>query len=163
MPSTIKPNRRHKMNFFLDRSIAEIRNDPICLGARNTFRAIDIFIERYVCTGQQQELLMQNYVKQINENSIAVVMNPESNPLNGLPRVQRFQIMAILSIMWTTIFSTALGSWFYYGELVVGHLAVLLGIFITAGVFKSSQQPLKSYRDYPREDGTARYDDVWGG
>ena len=122
-----------------------------------------MFIEKCVSTGQQQELLMQNYVKQINENSIAVVMNSESNPLNSLPRGQRFQIMAILSIMWTTIFSTALGSWFYYGELVVGHLAVLLGIFITAGVFKSSQQPLKSYRDYPREDGTARYDDVWGG
>lgn len=103
---------------------------------------------------------MQNYVKQINENSIAVVMNSESNPLNSLPRVQRFQIMAILSIMWTAIFSTALGSWFYYGELVVGHLAVLLGIFITAGVFRTSQQPLKSYRDYPREDGTARYDDA---
>ncbi|QJB69466.1 hypothetical protein [Parasphingorhabdus halotolerans] len=121
-----------------------------------------MFIKKQVSKGQQQEFLMQNYVKRFNENSIAFVMNPDSNPLNSLPRVQRFQIMAILSIMWSTIFSTALGSWFYYGELVVGHLAVLLGIFITAGVFKTSQQPLKTYRDHPREDGTARYDDVWG-
>lgn len=74
----------------------------------------------------------------------SVVMNPSQNPLNVLPPVQRFQIMSILSIMWSTIFCSVVGAWFVYSELVVGHVLVLLGIFITAGVFKSAQPTPKA-------------------
>jgi len=106
---------------------------------------------------------MRNPAKNIYNNSLAVVMDAEKNPLSGLPPIYRFQIMTVLSIMWTTIFCTAIGTWFLYGELVVGHVAVLLGIFVTAGVFRNAGRGSKTYRDFPREDGSARYDDVWGG
>jgi hypothetical protein len=93
-----------------------------------------------------------------------LVMDPEKNPLMYLPVAQRYQIMMVLSIMWTTIFTASLGIWYYYGALFAGHALVLTGIFITAIIFQNASSPLTmTYRDYPLEDGTARYDDVWGG
>lgn len=105
---------------------------------------------------------MKNRTASLYNNSIAVVMDADRNPLSKMPPIQRFQIMTVLSIMWTTIFCTSIGAWFLYGELVVGHVLALLGIFVTAGVFRSTDRHPKTYRDFPRKDGTARYDDVWG-
>jgi hypothetical protein len=93
---------------------------------------------------------------------VKVVMDPENNPLRKLPSAQRFQIMVILSVMWTTIFCASAGAWFWYGELMIGHLLVALGIISTSFVFQSAR-PIATYRDFPVKDGTARYDDVWGG
>ncbi|MEL6875594.1 MAG: hypothetical protein AAGM33_08955 [Pseudomonadota bacterium] len=105
---------------------------------------------------------MTNRAKTAYKESVAVVMDADRNPLRSLPPVQRFQIMTILSIMWTSIFCTAIGAWFLFGELVVGHIVVLAGILITANVFNNAKNSAKTYRDYPRDDGSARYDDVWG-
>lgn len=69
-----------------------------------------------------------------------LVMDPELNPLASLPRAQRFQIMVILSVMWSAIFSAAAGLWFYYGALVMAHLLVLLGIFATGFTFRSARK-----------------------
>ena len=106
---------------------------------------------------------MKEHFKSLYGNSVAIVMDDEQNPLQTLPPIHRFQIMTFLSMMWTTIFCTAIGAWYFYGELLVGHTLVLLGIFATAGVFRSAGQSPKTYRDYPRSDGSARYDDIWGG
>jgi hypothetical protein len=65
-------------------------------------------------------------------------MNPEANPLRELPLSQRFQLMVVLSIMWSTIFSGSVGAWYLYGELVVGHVLVLTGVLFTALTFKNS-------------------------
>ena len=59
------------------------------------------------------------------------VMDSDRNPLNNLPRAQRFQIMVVLSSMWTTIFCTAAGAWFWYGELLFAHVLVALGVALT--------------------------------
>ena len=93
------------------------------------------------------------------------IMDSNVNPLKYLPPAQRFQIMVLLSIMWTTIFCATAGAWVWYGELVVGHLLFALGFVVTGLIFHraSNQQNLATYRDHPRTDGTARYDDVWGG
>jgi hypothetical protein len=48
-----------------------------------------------------------------------------------------------------------------YGELVALHVLLALGTLFTGWAF-SAARPVKSYRDYPVRDGTARYDDVWG-
>ena len=88
------------------------------------------------------------------------IMDSEKNPLRSLPHAQRFQIMVYLSIMWTTIFCLGTGAWLWYGELVVAHLLVAAGFLVTAWTFRSAPK-VSTYRDYPREDGTARYDDVW--
>jgi hypothetical protein len=94
-----------------------------------------------------------------------LVMDERINPLAALPAVQRFQLMASLSMMWTAIFCAGAGAWVWYGELVVLHVGVLLGAMATAFVFRSAsrQQARRStHRDHPAKDGTARYDDVWG-
>lgn len=65
-----------------------------------------------------------------------VIMDEDKNPLRPLPKAQRFQLMAILATMWSTIFCVAVGSFFWWGELVIGHLAVALGIVLTEMTFR---------------------------
>lgn len=89
------------------------------------------------------------------------IMDADRNPLRNLAPARRFQIMMILSLMWTCIFCAAAGLWFWYGELLAAHLVVAIGVLITDMTFRSASQT-RSYRDYPSADGTARYDDVWG-
>lgn len=75
-----------------------------------------------------------------NPGAVSVVMDPEANPLRELPRIRRFQMMLVLSMMWSIIFSAAFGAWYLFGELVVGHALVLTGVFVTAMVFGSSRR-----------------------
>ncbi len=67
-------------------------------------------------------------------------MNEERNPLNALPKVLRFQIMVFLSVMWSTVFSLAIGSWLWWGELVIGHVAIVLGVLITSLTFRGARR-----------------------
>jgi hypothetical protein len=93
------------------------------------------------------------------------VMDPSVNPLRTLPAAQRFQLMLFLSIMWTNIFCLSAGAWIWYGELIVFHVVASAGIAITGLVFHqaSKNSVYRTYRHFPLKDGTARYDDVWGG
>jgi hypothetical protein len=90
------------------------------------------------------------------------VMDPNTNPLRNLPPAQRFQAMLFLSIMWTIVFCAAAGTWSWSGGLVIAHVLIALG-FLATGLKFHSANIVKTYRDYPRRDGTARYDDVYGG
>ena len=90
------------------------------------------------------------------------IMDSEVNPLRHLPTAQRFQVMVFLSVMWTTIFCAGAGAWMWYGELIIGHLLVAFGFMMTGLTFHRANKAA-GYRDCPAEDGTARYDDVWGG
>ena len=89
------------------------------------------------------------------------VMDSDSNPLRDLLPAQRFQLMVFLSVMWTTIFCAAAGAWLWYGELIVLHVLVAFGVIATGLTFHNASQ-VATYRDHPVEDGTPRYDDVWG-
>ena len=73
-------------------------------------------------------------------NIYRLIMDSDRNPLRRLPKAQRFQIMTMLSMMWTLIFSVGIGSWAWFGELVVFHLAVLLGMFITGWTFGNAKK-----------------------
>jgi len=90
------------------------------------------------------------------------IMDSEKNPLRHLPPAQRFQAMVLLSTMWTIIFCTVAGLWFWFGELLLGHVLLALGTVVTGVAFRGAEQQ-STYRDHPASDGTARYDDVWGG
>ncbi|HCP00065.1 MAG: hypothetical protein CL573_01650 [Alphaproteobacteria bacterium] len=68
------------------------------------------------------------------------VMDSDRNPLNALPRAQRFQIMVVLSMMWTCVFCSAAGLWFWYGELIFIHVLGALGIAMTGLTFHSSSK-----------------------
>ncbi len=89
------------------------------------------------------------------------IMDSNLNPLRNLPAAQRLQLMLFLSIMWTTIFCTVGGLWTWYGEMVIAHIPVALGVALTGLTFRKARQTI-IYRDCPLKDGTARYDDVWG-
>ncbi len=99
-------------------------------------------------------------------NWFSVVMNSDLNPLRDLAPARRFQVMTMLSLMWTTIFCMGAGAWFYYGELMVFHMLLAAGTLVTGATFETSRQQSSAarltYRDYPERDGTARYDDIWG-
>lgn len=95
------------------------------------------------------------------------VMDPSENPLKDLRPAQKFQVMTYLSLMWTGIFTGATGAYVWYDELLIGHALILLGIFSTTYVFRRAQlaqlhSVVKTHRDFPRTDGSARYDDLWG-
>ena len=70
------------------------------------------------------------------QDSYSVVMDESKNPLQGLPKAQRFQIMTFLSVMWSSLFCLAIGSYAYWGELVVGHVAVAAGVVLTSLTFR---------------------------
>jgi len=67
------------------------------------------------------------------------IMDSDRNPLRALPAAQRLQAMIILSVMWTTIFCLSTSAWFWYRELVVGHIFFILGIAITAMTFHQAK------------------------
>jgi hypothetical protein len=96
------------------------------------------------------------------------IMDSNFNSLRTLPVAQRFQIMLFLSVMWTNIFCLSAGAWIWFGEIVVFHVLAVAGFIITGLIFRRAEETAnrlayRTYRHYPLKDGTARYDDVWGG
>jgi hypothetical protein len=77
-------------------------------------------------------------------------MDSNVNPLHALPPAQRFQVMAYLGTMWTTIFCGAAGAWLWYGELVTLHVLVAAGFLVTGLTFANAA-PTETYRDRPLE------------
>ena len=91
-----------------------------------------------------------------------VLMDESKNPLQHLPKAQRFQVMVFLSVMWTTVFCLAIGSYAYWGELLLAHVALATGVIITGLTFRQVNK--NTHRDlYRGKDSTVRYDDIWGG
>jgi hypothetical protein len=76
-------------------------------------------------------------------DNYAAIMDADRNLLRVLPPAQRFQTMVYLSVMWTTIFCAAFGSWYWYGELIVGHLLFVLGIALTTITFSRAARQVK--------------------
>ena len=64
------------------------------------------------------------------------LMNAKNNSLKVLPKVVRFQLMVVLSFMWSFIFSLSLGIMYLFPELILVHIVLLsLGIFGTGWLF----------------------------
>ncbi len=95
------------------------------------------------------------------KNMYNLILDAEKNPLWKLPIAQRFQIMMILSFMWSVIFSVGIGTWSLFGYSVLLHVIIVAGIFFTSWTFAEVQN--KSPRDLiQRTDSTPKYDDIWG-
>jgi len=75
----------------------------------------------------------------IKEN-YALIMDSDKNPLQRLPAAQRSQIMIYLSVMWTTIFCAAFGVWFWYGELILAHILIVVGLALTGITFSRASR-----------------------
>ena len=96
--------------------------------------------------------------------SYDLIMNPEKNPLNILPKTVRFQFMMILAYMWSAIFALWVGQMVLFGVSAAGHTLLLLGFFFTADIFRRARQQSMGHRDAMRNptDGTVLHDDIWG-
>jgi hypothetical protein len=42
--------------------------------------------------------------------------------------------------MWTAIFCAGTGAWLWYGELVVAHVLLVLGLVVTTATFQSAKR-----------------------
>ena len=85
----------------------------------------------------------RTYLATVFRDGYEGIMNPDKNPLRVLPPAQRFQTMVYLSVMWTTIFCAAFGRWYWYGELIVGHVLVAAGIALTTITFFRAARQVK--------------------
>ncbi len=66
-----------------------------------------------------------------------MVMNADQNPLLGLPKITRFQLMTVLALMWTVIFCFSAGLFTWIPEFMFAHVVLLLlGIFGTGFIFR---------------------------
>ncbi|MEM7749068.1 MAG: hypothetical protein AAF346_12485 [Pseudomonadota bacterium] len=99
------------------------------------------------------------------KQSYDLIMDPESNPLRALPIIVRFRLMAILALMWCSVFTIWTGWIALYGPSVAAHLVLLVGVFFTADVFRQAGTRAANHRDAMRNprDGTVLHDDIWGG
>jgi hypothetical protein len=92
------------------------------------------------------------------------IMDENVNAFRSLPRTVRFQLMTVLSFMWSSIFTIWIGWTWLLGPSVAAHLLLLAGIVFTADQFRPARPRILSYDETFRDprDGCARYDDVWG-
>lgn len=69
------------------------------------------------------------------------VMDSNHNPLMGLPKIVRFQIMTIISVMWSFIFCVMAGivAWLP-GYIAVHVVLVLVGVFGTGWIFQNARR-----------------------
>ena len=68
------------------------------------------------------------------------VMNSESNGLSDLPNMVKFQLMTLLSFMWSIVFTLMVGSYLVLGPTVILHVLFLLGIYFTSAVYRNSKE-----------------------
>jgi len=90
---------------------------------------------------------LDNYVK---GNDMAgrlwtAIMDGNSNPLMRLPKTVRFQLMAVLALLWSVIFCVSAGLLVWLPGYVFVHIVLIaIGIFGTRWAFSSVEQTPKS-------------------
>ena len=73
------------------------------------------------------------------KNFYALVMNSDQNALAELPNTVKFQLMTILSFMWSIIFTLMIGSYLVLGPTMALHVFFLIGVYFTSEIFKKSK------------------------
>ena len=70
------------------------------------------------------------------------VMDPNENALMKLPKTVRFQLMVVLSLLWSTIFCVSAGLLLWFPASILVHVALIaLGIFGTRWAFRNAERP----------------------
>ncbi|MBJ56625.1 MAG: hypothetical protein CMP24_00080 [Rickettsiales bacterium] len=64
-----------------------------------------------------------------------IVMNADYNGIANLPNMVKFQLMIILSFMWSIIFTLMIGSFLVLGPTIVLHVFFLIGVYFTSEIF----------------------------
>lgn len=82
-----------------------------------------------------------NKIWNIARRTWAIIMDPSQNPLMALPKIVRFQLMAIISLLWSMIFCVMAGIMVWLPGYVFIHIILVsLGIFGTGWIFSSAQK-----------------------
>ena len=68
-----------------------------------------------------------------------LIMSSEINGLSELPNIVKFQLMILLSFMWSIVFTLMVGSYLVLGPTVLLHVLFLAGVFFTSTVYKNSK------------------------
>ena len=69
------------------------------------------------------------------------VMDPDKNAFVRLPKTVRFQLMVVLSCLWSTIFCVSAGLLVWLPGYVLAHVVLLLiGIFGTGWAFSQAEK-----------------------
>ena len=58
-----------------------------------------------------------------------LVMNSEINGLSDLPNIVKFQLMTLLSFMWSIVFTLMVGSYLVLGPTLLLHIFFNRGLF----------------------------------
>jgi membrane protein YdbS with pleckstrin-like domain len=95
------------------------------------------------------------------ENIYRSIMDADSNPLRKLPRVVKFQLMSVLSFMWTTVFTIWVGINWVFGPSMAAHIVLLIAVFFTADIFEKARQwSADNEDDHGHDDAAAP--SAWG-
>ena len=70
------------------------------------------------------------------KNYFNLIMNVDNNALANLPNIVKFQLMTLLSFMWSIIFTLMVGSYLVLGPTLILHILFLLGVFFTSELFR---------------------------
>lgn len=92
-------------------------------------------------------LKFDNYVKgsEMAGRLWTAVMDGNSNPLMRLPKTVRFQLMAVLALLWSVIFCVSAGLLVWLPGYVLVHVVLIaIGVFGTRWAFSSAEQKPKS-------------------
>ena len=65
-----------------------------------------------------------------------LIMSSETNGLSDLPKIVKFQLMTLLSFMWSIVFTLMVGSYLVLGPTLLLHVFFLIGIYFTSEVFR---------------------------
>lgn len=86
-----------------------------------------------------------------------LVMDPNRNPLQALPKMVRFQYMVVLAYMWSAVFSIYIGTIALLGPSIAAHTILLIGVFFTADVFRRARARVLAQAVLPKSSnvGTA--------
>ena len=63
------------------------------------------------------------------KNYYNLIMSSEINGLAELPNMVKFQLMTLLSFMWSIVFTLMVGSYLVLGPTMLLHVLFLIGIF----------------------------------
>ena len=68
------------------------------------------------------------------KNYYNLVMNSDNNGLSDLPNIVKFQLMTVLSFMWSIIFTLMVGSYLVLGPTLLLY-SFLIGVYFTSEFF----------------------------
>jgi len=73
-----------------------------------------------------------------------ILFDDSKNDMRALPKAVRFQIMTVLSTMWSLIFTLVFWSYSYWGVVltssIIAHILVIIGVYYTFKSFMYAQK-----------------------